>query len=211
MTTTYFKLRYTYRKLLGIFRLSLETFSAEGLVSYIKDSGGFIKKTRNLGSIHEDSILVTANIVGLHPSIPNKAGLSAFKEVRNNREQQAIPTSKLIRMADFFLKSNYFEFNGQVKQHIFGTTFIVYYLLLVPSLLNPTRFFLWMKLKLLFMKPKDYNFRCDLDTLTIFFLSGQMVSINFKIFCVVLMRFMLILNLHTSMEALKRRRKNSEK
>ena len=111
MTTTYFKLRYTYRKLLGIFRLSLETFSAEGLVSYIKDSGGFIKKTRNLGSIYEDSILVTANIVGLYPSIPNKAGLSAFK------------------------------FNGQVKQHIFGTTFIVYYLLLVPSLPNPTRFF----------------------------------------------------------------------
>ena len=32
------------------------------------------------------------------------------------------------------------------------------------------------------MKPKDYNFRCDLDALTIFFLSEQIVSINFKLF-----------------------------
>ena len=109
--------------------------------SYIKDSGGFIRKTRNLGSIHENSILVTANVVGLYPSIPNEAGLSALKEVRNNREQHAIPASKLMRMADFVLKNNYFEFNGQVKQNIFGTKFIVWYLLLVPSLPNPARIF----------------------------------------------------------------------
>ena len=101
--------------------------------SYIKCSGGFIRKTRNLGSIHENSILVTANVVGLYPSIPNEAGLSAFKEVRNNREQHAIPANKLIRMADFVLKNNYFEFNGQVKQHIFDTKFIVWYLLFAQS------------------------------------------------------------------------------
>ena len=29
--------------------------------------------------------------------------------------------SKLIRIADFILKNNYFEFNGQIKQHISGT------------------------------------------------------------------------------------------
>ena len=80
--------------------------------SYTKDSGDFIKKTRNLGSIPENTILVTADVVGLHPSIPHEAGLKALREVL---EQHTIPTSELIRMADFVLKNNYFEFNGQIK------------------------------------------------------------------------------------------------
>ena len=39
----------------------------------------------------------------------------------DKREQHLIPTSELIRMADFVLKNNYFEFNGQIKQQISGT------------------------------------------------------------------------------------------
>ena len=89
--------------------------------SYIKDSGDFIKKTRNLGSIPENAILVTADVVGLYPSIPHEAGLKALREVLDKREQHTIPTSELIRMADFVLKNNYFEFNGQIKQQISGT------------------------------------------------------------------------------------------
>ena len=89
--------------------------------SYIKDSGDFIKKTRNLGSIPENAILVTADVVGLYPSIPHEAGLKALREVFDKREQHTIPTSELIRMADFVLKNNYFEFNGQIKQQISGT------------------------------------------------------------------------------------------
>ena len=34
--------------------------------SHIKDSGDFIKKTRNLGSIPENAILVTEDVVGLY-------------------------------------------------------------------------------------------------------------------------------------------------
>ena len=89
--------------------------------SYIKDSGDFIKKTQNLGSIPENAILVTADVVGLYPSIPHEAGLKALREVFDKREQHTIPTSELIRMADFVLKNNYFEFNGQIKQQISGT------------------------------------------------------------------------------------------
>ena len=89
--------------------------------SYIKDSGDFIKNTRNLGSIPENAILVTADVVVLYPCIPHEAGLQALREVLDKREQHTIPTSELIRMANFVLKINYFEFNVQIKQQISGT------------------------------------------------------------------------------------------
>ena len=75
--------------------------------SYIKNSGDFIKKARNLGSIPKNAILITADAVGLYPSIPHEAGLKALREVLEKREQHTIPTSKLIRKADFVLKNNY--------------------------------------------------------------------------------------------------------
>ena len=54
--------------------------------SYIKDSGDFIKKTRNPGSIPENAILVTADVVDLYPSIPHEAGLKALRKylIREN-------------------------------------------------------------------------------------------------------------------------------
>ena len=60
--------------------------------------------------------------MGLYPSIPYETGLKALREVLDKREQHNIPISKLIRMADFVLKNSYFEFNGQIKEQISGTT-----------------------------------------------------------------------------------------
>ena len=40
----------------------------EGM-SYIKDSNDFMHKIRNLKDIPNDALLVTADVVGLHPSI----------------------------------------------------------------------------------------------------------------------------------------------
>ena len=37
------------------------------------------------------------------------------------RKQKHIPTEKLINMAEVWLKSNFFEFNGSVKQQVSGT------------------------------------------------------------------------------------------
>ena len=48
-----------------------------------------------------------------YPSIPHEAGLQALKE--------EISTNDLVKMAAFVLKSNYFEFNGEVKHQISGT------------------------------------------------------------------------------------------
>ena len=89
--------------------------------SYIKDSGDFIKKTKNISTIPKDSILVTADFVGLYPSIPHKAGLKALEKALNNRTNKKVLTEDLVKMAEFALKNNYFEINGKVKQQILGT------------------------------------------------------------------------------------------
>ena len=81
----YFELRYTYRKMLGILDYHLKPLMQRGW-SYIKDSGDFIKNTRNSGSIPENAILVTADVLGLYPSIPHEAGLKALREVLDKRE-----------------------------------------------------------------------------------------------------------------------------
>ena len=59
--------------------------------SYIRDSGDFIDKMKKIGKIFEGSFLVTADVVGL------------------------------VKLAEFVLKNNLFEFNDKVKQQISGT------------------------------------------------------------------------------------------
>ena len=39
--------------------------------SYIKDTGNFLEKLRATGDIPKGAILVTADVVGLYPSIPH--------------------------------------------------------------------------------------------------------------------------------------------
>ena len=53
--------------------------------------------------------------VDLYPSIPHEASLQNFREALDNRENKHIPTKNLLKMAEFVLKNNYFEFNGKVK------------------------------------------------------------------------------------------------
>ena len=89
--------------------------------SYIKDSGDFINKIKNLQNIPEGAILATANVVRLYSNIPQEAGLNATREALDNRENKLIPTNNLLEMANFVLKKNYFEFNGKVKKQLLGT------------------------------------------------------------------------------------------
>ena len=69
-------------------------------------------------NIPDSAILVTADAVGLYPSIPQEARLRALEEVLDRREEKMISTEDLVKMAEFVLKNNYFEFNGQVKHQI---------------------------------------------------------------------------------------------
>ena len=43
--------------------------------SYIKDSGDFLKKIKNLGSLPGNSILAKADLLDLYPSIPHEVEL----------------------------------------------------------------------------------------------------------------------------------------
>ena len=88
--------------------------------SYVKDSGDFLKKIKNLGSLPENAILVTVDVVGLYPSIPLEAGLQALEEALENRKHKQIPNGKLLKMAQFVLKNKFFEFNNDVFQQISG-------------------------------------------------------------------------------------------
>ena len=42
---------------------------------YIRDSGHFLEKIKNISTLPENAILVTADVGGLYPSIPHQAGL----------------------------------------------------------------------------------------------------------------------------------------
>ena len=98
----------------------LKPVMREGM-SYIKDSNDFMHKIRDLKDIPNNALLVTADVVGLYPSIPHEAGLQALKKVLEGRKDKKISTNDLIKMGAFVLKNNNFEFNGDVKHQISGT------------------------------------------------------------------------------------------
>ena len=89
--------------------------------SFITDSRDFLKKVTHLVQIPNGAILVRADVVGLYPSIPHKAGLEALRRRLNKRETFEIPTEAMVQMAEFVLKNNFFEFNREVKRQKSGT------------------------------------------------------------------------------------------
>ena len=76
----------------------------------------YIYIVKHLGQIPHGAILVTADVVGFYPGIPHKAGLEALRRRFNKRETFEIPTEDIVQMAEFVLKNNFFEFNGEVKR-----------------------------------------------------------------------------------------------
>ena len=89
--------------------------------SYIKDSGDYVTNIKSIGKIPEGTILVTADVIGLYPSISHETGLEALRKRLNERDSPKVPTENIIQMADFVLKNNFFEFNGEVKRQKCGT------------------------------------------------------------------------------------------
>ena len=90
--------------------------------SYIKDSGDFIRKIKDIHYIPSNAILVTADVVGYILQFPTILDLKALKNILDKRKNENKSTADLIKMTEFVLKNNYFEFNGKVKQQISGTT-----------------------------------------------------------------------------------------
>ena len=88
--------------------------------SYIKGSNDFKSKIKNI-YIPNDALLVTGDVVRLYPSIPHETGLSALREALDKRTRKEVPTENLVKMVEFVLKNNFFEFDTNVYQQISGT------------------------------------------------------------------------------------------
>ena len=80
--------------------------------SYIKGSGDFLKKIKNIDKISEGAILVTVDVIGLYPSISHGADVEALRKILSERDSP----KDIVRMVEFVLKNNFFEFNGEVKR-----------------------------------------------------------------------------------------------
>ena len=79
-----------------------------------------MKKVKHLGQIPDGAILVTADVIGLYPSIPHKASLETIRSRLNEREKSEIPTDGKEQIAEFVLKNNFFELNGELKRQKSG-------------------------------------------------------------------------------------------
>ena len=69
--------------------------------SYIKDSNDFKSKIKNI-NVPNDALVVTADVVGLWPSIPHEAVLSALREALDKRTSKRISADNLIKWQNLF-------------------------------------------------------------------------------------------------------------
>ena len=86
----------------------------------MQNTADFQDKIKNQ-RVPKDAFFVTAGVVGLYPNIPHEAGLKSLKEALDRRRQKKISTEDLVKMAEFVLKNNYFEFDRSVYQQVSGT------------------------------------------------------------------------------------------
>ena len=76
---------------------------------------------KKLGKLSGNITLVTADVVALYPSIPHEDGLETLRERLIKSEDLKLPVNDIVKMAEFVLKNNIFEFNGKVKKQVAGT------------------------------------------------------------------------------------------
>ena len=86
--------------------------------SSMKDTLDFLSKLNELDELPENAILITTDVVGLYPSIPQADGLEPLLAKLEEREDNSIATQDLLEMSKFVLKNNFFEFNSKIKQQI---------------------------------------------------------------------------------------------
>ena len=83
---------------------------------YIRGSSYFLEKLKNILSDND-----VVDMTGLYPCIPHSARLKFLKNPPYKQSNKQIPTSNLVKMAEFVFSNNYFEFSEKVFQQILGT------------------------------------------------------------------------------------------
>ena len=79
--------------------------------SYIKETGDFLEKLKRVEGIPKGAILVTTDVVGLYPSVPHDGDLEIPRKQFDKFKNKMVPKEEIIKMADFVLKNNIFEFD----------------------------------------------------------------------------------------------------
>ena len=80
--------------------------------SYGKDTNDFLAKLKDMERFPDGAILVTIDMVGVHPNIPHDEGLEALRRTLNKRSNPVIPTNHIVDLAELVLKNNNLEFDG---------------------------------------------------------------------------------------------------
>ena len=133
---------------------------------HVKDSGDFLKKIKNIGKIPEGAILVKADVIGLYLSISHEAGLEALWKRLIERESPKALTEDIVQVAEFALKNNFFEFNGEVKRQNLEH--------LLAKICTSLCLHLHGRIRKSFLKVRNYNLSFGSVILTIYFLYGLM-------------------------------------
>ena len=81
------------------------------LKSYIKDTTDFLNKLENIGSLPENSILVTMDVKSLYTNIPHAEGINAVAKALEQQDEQTISTRVIIKFLSLILNLNNFTFN----------------------------------------------------------------------------------------------------
>ena len=125
---------------------------------------------KRIGEISEDVILVTTNIVGLYLSMLLNEGLEVLRERLEEEPSSNIHSNDIIKLAEFVLSNNFFEFQRQVRQQISGTV--------INTKFAPPSAYIYMnKTETDFLRSKLFSHLYGLVISTIYFLSGRMGKI----------------------------------
>ena len=81
--------------------------------SYVKDTNNFLNNLKDMGRFLKGAILVTIDVIGLHPHIPHNEGWAAIRKILNTRTSPEIPTDEIVDLAELVLRNNNLEFNDK--------------------------------------------------------------------------------------------------
>ena len=70
--------------------------------------------------IPDNAMLVTGDVVGLYSNILRSADSNSLKKAFENRVNKHIPAIDSVKMTEFVLSNNYFEFSEKVFQQMSG-------------------------------------------------------------------------------------------
>lgn len=91
--------------------------------SYIKDTNDFLNKLKEIGRTPANCIIFSLDVVSLYTNIPTDFGISLIEEFLNEKRDPNLKPSNsmLVKLLEFVLTLNDFEFNGDYYLQLFGT------------------------------------------------------------------------------------------